>query len=123
MPRVANGGVVTPPGASNQASNSPSRRHYRVRGRHRYAQKGTSPMKATTNINPDFFDVKGASAYLGGTVSKSTLDKMRIRGDGPQYLKVGQKVIYTKQHLDRFIAKRTQTSTAQNKPRAAGDAI
>jgi hypothetical protein len=70
-------------------------------------------MKATS-INSEIFDVEGASAYLGGTVSTSTLNKMRVRGDGPQYVKVGHKVAYTKQNLDRYLAKRTQTSTSQN---------
>jgi hypothetical protein len=75
-------------------------------------------MKATTSINSEIFDVEGASAYLGGTVSTSTLNKMRTRGDGPQYLKIGQKVAYTKANLDRYLAKHVQTSTAQNRPRA-----
>jgi Helix-turn-helix domain len=77
-------------------------------------------MKATTSINSEIFDVEGAARYLGETVSVSTLNKMRTRGDGPQYVKVGHKVAYTKTNLDRYLAKHTQTSTSQNRPRAAG---
>ncbi len=42
-----------------------------------------------------------AAAHLG--LSKSTLDKMRVEGRGPRYLKVGSRVFYRQSDLDAYL--------------------
>lgn len=46
-------------------------------------------------------------------LSESTLAKMRMRGDGPPYSKVGAKiVVYSTADLDDWVASRRRTSTS-----------
>ena len=51
-----------------------------------------------------------AAAYCGST--KSTFEKMRLRGDGPPYLKLGATVVYDTCDLDAWLATRRRTSTS-----------
>jgi predicted DNA-binding transcriptional regulator AlpA len=52
-----------------------------------------------------------ASAYLG--LSVSTLAKLRVRGNGPPFVKLGQRAVgYTREALDNFIDARTLASTS-----------
>ena len=46
-------------------------------------------------------DTKNAANYIG--VSDSLLNKLRQTGDGPQYCKVGKKVVYLTKDLKRYI--------------------
>jgi hypothetical protein len=53
-----------------------------------------------------------AAAYL--RVSKSYLDKLRVYGGGPKFVRPGKrKIIYRKPHLDVWAAERTFTSTSE----------
>jgi len=55
---------------------------------------------------------KEAAAYL--RVSKSYLDKLRVYGGGPKFVRPGKrKIIYRKPHLDVWVAERTFTSTSE----------
>jgi excisionase family DNA binding protein len=45
--------------------------------------------------------VEEASKYLGFTVS--TLNKMRMAGRGPRYLKLGNRVFYRRTDLDAYL--------------------
>ena len=59
-----------------------------------------------------YFTPKEAATYL--RVSKSYLDKLRVYGGGPQFLRPGKrKIIYRKPHLDVWVAERTFTSTSE----------
>ena len=52
-----------------------------------------------------------AANYLG--LSPSTLAKMRVRGDGPAYSKVGPRiVVYDVAVLDSYLRARRRTSTS-----------
>ena len=54
-----------------------------------------------------------AAEYLG--LSPSTLAKMRLRGDGPAYSKVGPRiVVYDVDDLDSYLASRRRHSTSEN---------
>ena len=55
----------------------------------------------------------GAAAdYLG--LSASTLAKMRLRGDGPEYFKVGPRiVVYAEEDLEWWMSKRKRRSTSE----------
>lgn len=53
-----------------------------------------------------------AALYLG--FSQSTLAKMRLRGDGPPYAKLGKRiVIYDSGDLEKWIANRKRSSTSE----------
>ncbi|MDG9986851.1 helix-turn-helix domain-containing protein [Stenotrophomonas sp. GD04024] len=45
--------------------------------------------------------VSEAAQYLG--LSTSTLDKMRMEGRGPRYLKVGSRVFYRPEDLEIYL--------------------
>ena len=52
-----------------------------------------------------------AAPLLG--LSQSTLAKMRLRGDGPPYSKLGKRiVVYELSDLERWVAERKRTSTS-----------
>lgn len=53
------------------------------------------------NQPPARLNGQTAARYLG--LSKSTLDKMRIEGRGPRYLKIGGRVFYRPADLDAYI--------------------
>jgi excisionase family DNA binding protein len=53
-----------------------------------------------------------AATYL--RVSKSYLDKLRVYGGGPKFLRPGKrKILYRKSELDVWAADRTFTSTSE----------
>jgi hypothetical protein len=55
--------------------------------------------------------VKEAATYLGG-ISTSMLNKLRVYGGGPEYVKIGRRVVYPISALDAFVenGKRHDTS-------------
>lgn len=62
-----------------------------------------------TNQTP--FDTRAAASYLG--MSKSTLEKTRVFGGGPKYLKLGHLVRYRQQDLDEWMSERLIGSTSE----------
>src|SRR3546814_4030856 len=72
-------------------------------------------MKQTTgrasNGDQSLLNVRDAASFLG--LSKSFLDKARIRGDGPHYLKLGSRVLYRTEALQSWLAARERLSTSQ----------
>ena len=58
------------------------------------------------------FRAPEAADYLG--LSTSTLAKMRIRGDGPVYAKVGPRVVvYDRADLDSWLSENKRRSTSE----------
>jgi predicted DNA-binding transcriptional regulator AlpA len=53
--------------------------------------------------------VTEAAAFLN--VSKSWLDKKRITGDGPAYIKAGRRVVYDLSDLDAWVASNRRRRT------------
>ena len=53
----------------------------------------------------------GASNYLG--LAESTLAKMRMRGDGPAYIKAGKIILYDPADCDAWLASRRRLSTSE----------
>jgi predicted DNA-binding transcriptional regulator AlpA len=51
-----------------------------------------------------------AAAYCGS--SKSTLEKLRLFGGGPRYLKLGRRVVYDPADLDIWLAAHRRRSTS-----------
>ena len=60
---------------------------------------------------PRWMRTPDAAAYAGH--GKSTLDKLRIVGGGPPYVKRGSVVLYDRDDLDRWLAERKVRSTSE----------
>lgn len=56
-------------------------------------------------------DTEGASRHIGLAVS--TLEKLRVNGGGPRFVKLGRAVRYRVFDLDAYIAERVVESTSQ----------
>lgn len=55
---------------------------------------------------------KGAAEYLG--VGQSTLERMRIEGNGPKFRRLGQRiVVYAIEDLDAWASQEIRNSTAE----------
>lgn len=46
-------------------------------------------------------------------VSVRTLQRMRVRGDGPRYVKIGKRVLYREEDLEAYIESCTRQSTSE----------
>jgi hypothetical protein len=71
----------------------------------------TSPAKSR------LLTVKETAEYLRCGVS--TLNKLRVSGGGPMYVKMHGRVFYKLDTLDRYIARHELRSTAHEKTQAA----
>jgi predicted DNA-binding transcriptional regulator AlpA len=52
-----------------------------------------------------------AAAYA--SISKSSLDKLRVYGGGPLYIKVGTRVVYDRIDLDSWLIAKKVANTSQ----------
>lgn len=59
----------------------------------------------------DKLDTEGAATYCG--VGKSTLEKLRLTGGGPAYLKPTRSVVYQVSDLDAWLDRSRRSSTSQ----------
>lgn len=73
----------------------------------------------TTKFNTEnrWLRTKEAAAYVG--LSKSTLEKLRVTGDGPEYAALGRVIVYQIQDLDEWISAHKRRSTSDSPPKAA----
>jgi len=60
---------------------------------------------------PNRLSVEEAAGYTG--ISASTLNKLRIAGDGPEFLKLGRRVVYETAALDRWLESKRHRSTSE----------
>jgi hypothetical protein len=65
---------------------------------------------ATTSVNAKL-SVRQAAVHLG--VSKSWLDKKRLDGNGPNFLKFGRRVLYDLQDLEAYSARMRRQHTSE----------
>jgi predicted DNA-binding transcriptional regulator AlpA len=56
--------------------------------------------------------VEAAASYTG--LSVSTLNKLRVFGGGPVFLKLGRRVAYDVADLDAWLANKRRTSTSDD---------
>ena len=56
--------------------------------------------------------VEAAATYTG--ISASTLNKLRVFGGGPAYLKLGRRVAYSVSDLDAWLASKRRNSTSEH---------
>jgi predicted DNA-binding transcriptional regulator AlpA len=52
-----------------------------------------------------------AAEYLG--LGKSTLDKLRVTGGGPIFIKIGKRIVYDPADLDSWFDRHRRSSTSQ----------
>jgi hypothetical protein len=64
-------------------------------------------------VSSPLLNVAEAADYL--RCSASYLNKIRVTGGGPVFVKIGARVLYTRADLDRFINQKRQKSTAKTK--------
>ena len=62
-----------------------------------------------------------AAQYVG--LAKSTLDKLRLEGGGPVYLKLGKAVVYEVADLDAWCNASRRSHTAESTPEATGRSL
>lgn len=59
---------------------------------------------------PDILDTPEAATYI--RLSKPTLERLRLTGEGPPYAKLGKAVRYRRADLDAWLASRLIRSTS-----------
>lgn len=62
-------------------------------------------------LQPEIFKTPEAAAYV--RLSKPTLERLRLTGDGPQFCKLGGAVRYRRSDLDDWLASRLVRSTSE----------
>ena len=61
---------------------------------------------------PGYLRTPGAASYVG--VGQSTLERMRIEGNGPKFRRLGQRiVVYAIEDLDDWASQEVRNSTAE----------
>lgn len=58
----------------------------------------------------ELMDVQQTAQYL--KLARSTLAKMRVRGESPVFVRVGRRVLYAVQDVDQWVAARRRRSTS-----------
>jgi predicted DNA-binding transcriptional regulator AlpA len=58
----------------------------------------------------DYFDANQAAQFT--KLSISTLNKLRLTGDGPRYMKLGRRVVYARTALVDWMHRRERASTS-----------
>ena len=59
-----------------------------------------------------WLSAKEAAEYCG--LGFSTMAKLRLSGGGPEFSKVGEKVLYHRDNLDKWLHSKSRTSTLLN---------
>ena len=57
--------------------------------------------------------VREAAMFL--SLSKSTLDKLRVTGGGPEYLMLGRRIVYDPRDLECWAGRRRRANTSQDR--------
>jgi hypothetical protein len=65
----------------------------------------------------NYLPVEGAAKHIG--ISVSTMNKARCTGGGPQYLKIGRRVVYDIRDLEQFMSATRRRSTSDSLREAA----
>ena len=70
---------------------------------------------------PTRLSVKSASVIVG--LSVSTMNKLRVHGGGPTFLKLGRRVVYDSRDLDFWLEARRRTSTSDQGRKARDERV
>ena len=71
-----------------------------------------------TDEMPRYLNTRQAAGHLG--LSTRTLDRFRVSGDGPVFLKFGGRVRYLREDLDAWAQTRRRKSTSDDGTALAG---
>jgi hypothetical protein len=73
-------------------------------------------------VTTELLDEHSAARYLGGNkpLSIRTLQRHRLTGDGPPYIKIGAAVRYHRDDLDQYIATQRRLSTSEHHEKRQG---
>ena len=66
---------------------------------------------SAANPPSPMLNVKATSRWSG--LSVSTLNKLRLSGDGPRYIKAGRRVLYDMRDVEAWLAKRKRNHTSE----------
>jgi hypothetical protein len=61
-------------------------------------------------LSPQYLNAHAAAEAVN--LSQSTLAKFRVVGGGPEYLKLGRRVVYPRDALDAWMLSHRRTSTS-----------
>ena len=70
--------------------------------------------------SPVYFSVREAAEFL--RLSRKTLDRYRVSGEGPVFYKFGRRVRYARSDLEAWTASRLRASTSDDGSALAGAA-
>ena len=73
--------------------------------------EGAALSRSSDGKDAVFLTPKQAAGYL--RVSKSYLDKLRVYGGGPTFLRFGRKILYRSSELNLWAAERSFKSTSE----------
>ena len=79
-------------------------------GRRRRIARAAPAETRRISIVGGVLDTPMAAEYLG--LSPATLETMRSRGGGPRFSKLGRRVVYRREELDRWLEERSRRSTS-----------
>jgi predicted DNA-binding transcriptional regulator AlpA len=71
-------------------------------------------MHTPTQIKTRCLRTNEAASYT--SLSKSTLEKLRVTGGGPVYAALGRVVVYRLEDLDSWVSAHIRCSTSDNTP-------
>jgi hypothetical protein len=72
----------------------------------------TKLVKKEAAVHGHLMPPAAAAEYLGGIVV-GTLAKWRHFGEGPEYVRIGSRIMYERSALDTYIATRRRRSTSE----------
>lgn len=77
------------------------------------------PPSQSNSPDPErLFTVRDAASLMG--LSPSTLNKWRLTGDGPHFVRLGSRVFYRRDELNKFISGKTFPDTSAYPPKPPG---
>ena len=60
------------------------------------------------------FGQDGLIGYLGGDISPRTVEKWRLTGRGPKFVRAGGRILYRKSDVDDWLDQQTRLSTSDD---------
>ena len=65
----------------------------------------------------EYLNVADAAELTG--LATSTLNKLRLTGDGPEFIKLGRRVVYARDSIEGWMRSKRRTSTSDPGAQAA----
>lgn len=72
----------------------------------------------SSKTREDLLETKRAGDYIGH--AESTMNRWRVEGSGPPFIKFGRRVFYRRSDLDTFLDSRIVQSTSEAEARRVG---